>query len=220
MISCIQGFCQFFRFPIFVCEPLEKRPLLFWGDIGYMYVIGKGQSATTVSAPDVAVPLGTGVMIKGTVLDMSPAQKGTPCVSADSMSMQMEYLHLSMPQGGLFNNETTIGVPVSLTAIASDGTPIDLGIVTSNGYSGAFNLAWTPPKEDTYQIIASFAGDDSYGNSISTTAVSVGPAPEKVTIPEQIVPTDYTMTIMGVGIAVIIAVFIAVAAAVLILRKR
>jgi hypothetical protein len=187
---------------------------------GYMYVIGKGKSATTVTAPDVAAQLGTGVMIKGTVLDMSPAQTGTPCVSKDSMSTQMEYLHLGQPQGGIWNNQTIIGVPVTLTAIGSDGTVINLGATTTNGYSGEFDFAWTPPKEGTYQIIASFAGDDSYGSSISTTALSVGPAPEKVTIPEQPVPADYTMTILGVGIAVIIAVFIAAAAAVLILRKR
>jgi hypothetical protein len=187
---------------------------------GYMYVIGKGQSKTTVTAPDVAVSLGTGVMIKGTVIDTSPAQAGTPCVSKESMSMQMEYLHLGQPHGGIWNNETITGVPVLLTAIGSDGTVIDLGTVTTNGYSGEFDKAWTPPKEDTYQIIASFAGDDSYGSSMSTTAVSVGPAPKEISIPEQQVPPDYTMTIVGVGIAVIIAVIIAVAAAVLLLRKR
>ena len=49
---------------------------------GYMYVFGKGKSATTVTAPDVSVPLGTAFTIKGTVLDQSPAQTGTPCVSA------------------------------------------------------------------------------------------------------------------------------------------
>jgi len=187
---------------------------------GYTYVIGKGKSATTVTAPNVAVPLGTGIMIKGTVLDTSPAQAGTPCVSKESMSLQMEYLHLSMPQGGLFNNETITGVPVSLTAIGSDGSYTDLGKTTTNGYSGAFNFAWNPTKEGTYEIIASFAGDDSYGSSMSTTALSVGPAAEEIKIPEQVMPPDYTMTIIGVGIAVIVVVVIAVAAAVLVLRKR
>jgi hypothetical protein len=187
---------------------------------GYMYVIGKGKSATTVTAPDVVVPLGTGVLIKGTVLDMSPAQPGNPAVSKESMSTQMEYLHLSMPQGGLFNNETITGVPVVLTAIGSDGTVIDMGIATTNGYSGAFSFAWTPPKEDTYEIIASFMGDDSYGSSMSTTALSVGPAPEPIQFPEQVTPTDFTMTIVGVGIAIIVAIAIAVAIAVLVLKKR
>ena len=73
-----------------------------------------------------AVPLGTGVLIKGTVLDQSPAQPNTPCVSKDSMSQQMEYLHLQQPIGGLWNNVTIIGVPVSLTAIDSNGTVIRL----------------------------------------------------------------------------------------------
>jgi len=188
---------------------------------GYMYVIGKGKSATTVTAPDVAVPLGTGVAIKGTVLDMSPAQPGTACVSKQSMSQQMEYLHLSMPIGGLWNNETITGVPVALTAIGSDGTYIDLGTATTNGYSGAFTLAWTPPKEGTYEIIASFAGDDSYGSSMSTTGVTVGPAPAEVVLPEQPTPPDYTMTIIYAAIAIIIAVVIAVAiVGVLLYRKR
>ncbi len=187
---------------------------------GYMYVIGKGKSATTVTAPDVAVPLGTGVLIKGTVLDLSPAQTGTPCVSKDSMTLQMEYLHLKMPQGGLFNDETIAGVPVVLTAIGSDGTVIDLGSVTTNGYSGAFNFAWTPTKEGTYEIIASFAGDDSYGSSLSTTAVSVGAAPTQIEFPLAPTPADYTMTIISAAVAIIIAVVIAVAIAVLILRKR
>lgn len=187
---------------------------------GYMYVIGKGESATTVTAPDVAVPLGTGVLIKGTVLDRSPAQAGTACVSKDSMTTQMEHLQLQMPAGGLFNNETITGVPVSLTAIGSDGTVIDLGKTTTNGYSGAFNFAWTPPKEDTYEIIASFAGDDSYGSSMSTTAVSVGPAPATATpgptqTPLQMPPFETYF----VATAVVIVIAIA-AATVLLLRKR
>ena len=62
---------------------------------GYMYVIGKGQSATTVSVGPKAIAQGASVVIEGTVLDQSPAQQGTACVSKDSMSQQMEYLHLS-----------------------------------------------------------------------------------------------------------------------------
>jgi len=187
---------------------------------GYMYVFGKGKSATTVTAPDVAVPLGTGVMIKGTVLDQSPAQPGTPCVSEASMSLQMENLHLQMPVGGVWKNETITGVPVALTAIGSDGSFIDIGIVTTNGYYGTFSKEWIPPAEGSYEIIASFAGDDSYGISAASTAMSVGPAAAEIQFPEQITPIDYTNTIMYVGIAIIIAVVISVALAVLILRKR
>ena len=59
---------------------------------GYVYCYGKGQSETTVTAPDIAVPKGTGMTIKGSVLDLSPAQTGTPCVSVESMDTQMEVL--------------------------------------------------------------------------------------------------------------------------------
>ena len=104
--------------------------------------------------------------------------------------------------------------------MVQNGTAIDLGKVTTNGYSGAFSFAWTPPKEGTYEIIASFAGDDSYSSSLTTTAVSVGPAPVEVQFPETPTPQDYTMTIVGAAIAIIIAVAIAVAIAVPLLRKR
>jgi hypothetical protein len=125
-----------------------------------------------------------------------------------------------MPITGLWGNETITGVPVTLTAIGSDGTVYDLGQTTTNGYGGTFTYAWTPPKEDTYTIVASFAADDSYGSSMATTGVTVGPAPA-VTPPVEIpTPVDYTMTIAYAAIAIIIAVVIAVAVAVLLLRKR
>ena len=111
------------------------------------------------------------MVIKGTVLDQSPAQPGTPCVSKDSMTTQMEYLHMQCPIDGIWGNETITGVPVTLTAIDSNGTVIDFGTTTTNGYYGTFSMAWTPPNEDTYQIIATFAGDESYGSSAAATAV-------------------------------------------------
>jgi len=144
---------------------------------GYMYVYGKGKSATTVTAPETTVPKGTAMLIKGTVTDQSPGQPDTPCVSADSMQTQMEYLHLQLPMDGIWHNETITGVPVYLTAIDSDNNVYDLGTVTTNGYYGIFSYAWTPPKEDVYTIMASFMGDDSYGSSSAATAVNVGPAP-------------------------------------------
>jgi hypothetical protein len=187
---------------------------------GYMYTFGKGKSATTVSAPDVSVPLGTAFTIKGTVLDMSAAQPGTPCVSASSMETQMEYLHLQMPIDGIWHNLTITGVPVTLIAIASDGTVTDLGSVTTNGYYGTFEKAWTPPAEGTYQIIASFASDDSYGSSAAATAVTVGPAPEPYPQPVETTQADYTMIIMGAAAAIIIAVAIVGLLLFLALRKR
>jgi hypothetical protein len=177
---------------------------------GTLYVLGKGKSQTTVTAPDTAVPQGTAVVIKGTVVDLSPAQPGTPAVSKESMSIQMEYLHKQMPIGGLWGNETINGVPVTLTAIGSDGSFVDIGTVTTNGYYGTFGKEWTPPTEGTYEIIASFAGDESYGSSAASTTISVGPAPEPITFPEQTTPADYTMLFNGLIAAVVIAILIGV----------
>jgi hypothetical protein len=173
------------------------------------YVFGKGQSATTVTAPDIVVSKGNGVVIKGTVMDMSPAQPNTPCVSKDSMTTQMEYLHMQYPQDGLWHNATITGVPVSLTAIGAYGSFIDLGSVTTNGYYGAFSKTWTPPTEGDYEIIASFAGDDSYSSSEAATTISVGPTPTTPTPDNnqsEIVIPDYTWIIHAGIIAVIITV--------------
>ena len=174
---------------------------------GYMYVFGKGKTATTITAPDVVISKGNGVVIKGTVLDQSPAQVGTPCVSKDSMSTQMEYLHLQYPQDGIWHNETVTGVPVSLTAIGADGSYADLGTVTTDGYYGTFSKTWTPDIEGDYKIIASFAGDDSYGSSAASTTISIGPAPTTNNNTQQeIVVPDYTMAILGSAIAIMIVV--------------
>ena len=183
----------------------------------YLYVYGKGKSATTVESAPATISKNSQVLIRGTVNDLSPAQPGTPCVAQDSMSTWMEYLHMQAPIDGVWHNATIQGVTVSLTAISSDGNVIDLGSVTTNGYYGTFSKAWTPPAEGTYEIVATFNGDDSYGSSGAATSVSVGPAPVTPDAPEpQIIP-DYTWTIIGGVIAVIIAVAIF---GVLILRKH
>lgn len=195
--------------------PIHDGYVQLFSSDGYMYWFGKGKSATTVTAPDTSIPLGTALTIKGSILDQSPAQPNTPCVSTDSIAAMMEHIHI---QRALPDNIT--GVKVDLTAIASDGSVTSIGSTTTNGYYGTFNLAWTPPKEDTYQIIASFAGDASYGSSSAATGVTVGSAPQQQTQVEPTAPTDITplyYIVAGGVVAVIIAVALAT---VLILRKK
>lgn len=128
---------------------------------GYTYFIGKGKSATTVEAPLSATPLGESIVIKGTVMDLSPAQPNTPCVSQSSMKTQMDYLHMQLPIDGIYNKDVMTGVPVTLAAIDQNGNPIDIGTATTSAYYGTFEMAWTPPAEGTYKIIVSFADDES-----------------------------------------------------------
>jgi hypothetical protein len=187
---------------------------------GVQYVYGKGKSATTVTTPDTAAALGTTAVIKGTIVDLSPAQPNTPCVSKDSMTTQMEYLHRQMPKTGLWNNETIAGVPVTLTAIGSDGSVTNIGTVTSNGYYGSFSCPWTPTKQDTYTIVASFAGDDSYGSSGAAAGLTVGPAPAETTSSNPIVTTQPLIATEGVyALSVVLAIAI-IAVLVLAFRKR
>ncbi len=190
---------------------------------GILYTFGMGQSATTVSAPQTEINQGQSVLVTGTVLDQSPAQPGTPAVSASSMETQMEYLHMQNPIGGTFGNETITGVPVTLTAIGSDGTVYNIATTTTNGYYGTFSYPWTPPKPDTYTITASYAGDGSYGSSQAATGLLVGQAqatatPAPTSGSSDLATSSELMTAMTVGvIAIIIAIAIV---GILLLRKR
>ncbi len=190
---------------------------------GYTYAFGKGQSQTTISGPQMAAAQGQGIVITGSVTDLSPAQPGTPCVSKDSMTIQMEYLHMQHPIDGIGHNATITGVPVTLTAIDSNNKVYDLGSATTDGYYGTFSMAWTPPAEGTYKIIATFAGDDSYGSSAAATAVLVSPAtatptPVVTAAPINAATPNDLMTYMVAGvIAIIIAIAIV---GILLLRKK
>jgi hypothetical protein len=178
---------------------------------GQIYCFGKGKTATTVSVGPKTIANGSSVLIEGTILDQSPGQPGTPCVSAKSQEQWMEYLHMQKPCP-----TNTTGVPVKLEAFGADGSYIDIGTVTSDAY-GNFKSAWKPPKQILYTIMATFAGDDSYWMSYAATGLSVGPAPaapEPVEIPAY---PDYTPMF-----AVLIAAVVVVAILVVydIFRKR
>jgi hypothetical protein len=137
------------------------------------------------------------------------------------MTTQMEYLHMQLPIDGIWHNVTMTGVPVTLTALDENGNPTNIGTATTSGYYGTFELAWTPPAEGIYRIVASFEGDDSYGSSGAATAISVGPAPSTTdTIQPVTAAFDYTplyYAVASAAAAIIIAIAIV---GVLTLRKR
>jgi outer membrane protein assembly factor BamB len=180
-------------------------------DDGYMYVYGKGKSAATVSAPQTSIPLGESIVLTGTVLDQSPAQPNAPCVSKESMTLQMQYLHMQMPIGGLWGNETMTGVPVSLDTLDPNGNYVHIGDVTTDGYSGTFGFTWEPEVPGQYQVTATFMGDDSYGSSFATTYVNIAEAAATVTpMPFEKAP-DYTgllYALLAVGIIAILLILV------------
>ncbi|MGE5637324.1 MAG: PQQ-binding-like beta-propeller repeat protein, partial [Chloroflexota bacterium] len=181
-----------------------------------MYVFGKGQSATTVSVPQTQITTNESVIISGTVLDQSPGQPGTACVSAQSMSEWMNHLHT---QGPIPTN--VIGVPVSIDAVDPNNNFVNIAKVTTD-MSGTFSYVWTPTITGPYKITATFAGDDSYGSSYAQTAAIVVNAPQAPATPEPIqinaaTPTDVMTYSLIAAIAVIIALAIV---AVLVLKRR
>jgi hypothetical protein len=188
-----------------------------WAD-GYTYIIGKGQSATTVTAGPKASALGDTVVIEGTVMDLSPAQPNTPCVSDVSMKTQMDYLHMQLPIGGITGKDTMTGVPVYLSALDSNNNWEDIGTVTSNAYYGTFSCSWTPPIEGNYTIVATFAGSASYSSSGASTAIVVGPpaSPYPTPIPPE-TPVDYMPMMYAILACVIIAIVLSLVA---LFRKR
>lgn len=149
------------------------------GYAGYdnqIYCYAPGLSKTTVTAPDVSVPLGSTVMIRGTVTDQSPGKtaigvpaEGTPAVSDENMDEWMAYLYMQQPKP---TNVT--GVTVKLTAIDPNGNLQNIGEVTTD-MNGKYGIAWTPPIEGTYHITARFEGSNSYYSSEDTTYITVGP---------------------------------------------
>ena len=201
--------------------PAAEGYLTIPGADGVLYVYGKGESATTAKAPDTAVTSGESVMIQGSVLDLSPAQPNTPCVSKESMATQMEYLHIQHPVDGIYHNVTITGVPVSLDAIDPNGNSVHIGDATTEGYSGTYGFVWTPANAGKYQITATFKGDDSYGSSFATTysvVQAAAPSPTQTTTSSTI---DVATPVATYVIAGVIAIIIAIAiATVVILRKH
>jgi hypothetical protein len=184
-------------------------------DNGIMYGIGKGQTETSVSGPDVAVAKGTSVLLSGSVLDMSPGAPNTPAVSDADMSEWMDYMYGQ--NATLINNPPEPnGVPVKFAFKQADGSWKDIDEVTSDSH-GNFGFMWTPPDEGNFEVKAMFLGSESYFGSSDTTYVAVGPAAAAggVIQPEQpLISTDIAIIIAVIAVAIVAAV------AYLALRKR
>ena len=166
-----------------------------------IYCFGKGQTVTTVEAPMTAITAGSSVVIQGTVTDQSAGAKGTPAIADASMSPWMEYLYMQQPMP---TNAT--GVEVTLDAIDPNNNFVHIGTVTSDT-SGLFHCAWkTPDVPGEYTVIATFAGSESYYASYAETAMVISEAPPATPPPAYPQPIDPTWTIVGIGIAIIIAV--------------
>jgi hypothetical protein len=191
-----------------------------------IYAIGKGPSALTVEAPSADITLGSGLVIRGTVIDTSAGTQqeqqkanfpyGVSVVSDASQGDWMAYVYMQKPKP-----TNTTGVQVTIDVIDANNNYRTIGTATTDS-SGAFSLQWTPDIEGKYTVIATFAGSESYWPSASETAFAVDPAapiPTPASLPASNIATttDLMIYIAVAAIAIIVAIAIAT---VLILRKR
>jgi outer membrane protein assembly factor BamB len=178
-----------------------------------VYAIGKGPSSMTVTAPDVAVAANTPVLIRGTIMDVSPGTdstelklrfpNGVPAVSDADMSEWMLHVYKQFPQ------PMATGVPVSIDAIDPNGNYVTLGTTVSDA-NGGFSFKFTPDKEGQYYIYALFDGSAAYYKTDAYTSLLVMPATENSSM-------QYALYAFIVGIVlIIVVVFIGL----LILKKK
>jgi len=185
------------------------------GENGMQYCIGKGKTATTLEAPLIASTLGQSIVLRGTVLDMSPGAPDTPAVSDEDMDEWMDYLYGQ--NATLLNSPPTpAGVSLRLSAVDPNGNVVDIGTVTSDS-NGLFKKMWKPEIAGEYTVYATFDGSNSYWGSYATTAVGVTEAPAETAEPPVQSAPDNTLLLYGILVAVIVAIVIGLLA---LFRKR
>ena len=198
-----------------------------------VYAVGRGPTRTTVSAPDVGVSVGSTIVIRGTVTDVSPGTRdkaiqlrfpdGVPAVADECMGEWMLYVYKQFPRPA-----NVKGVWVKLDAInVYTGEYLDLG-GTHTDEAGFYTVAWTPPKEGLWKILATFPGSKGYWPSFAQTSIAVtpppAPAPTPAT-PEQVTTLQTTVETIGPQITammalIAIAIIIGIANIALYARKK
>jgi len=215
-----------FRFTVWGGDPMiaDSTAVIFSTYDNSIYAVGKGPSATTVTAPDTVQPLGKSVLVKGMVTDASPGTNdavvkmrfpnGVPAVSDESVGEWMKYVYIQFPRPA---NAT--GVEVVIEVLDPNNNYYEVARATSDA-SGYFGCEFTPEVPGLYKIIASFEGSKAYYGSFAETFITVEEVPQSTPPPT---PTPAPMTdmyIMGSTAGIIVAIVVVGLLLVLLLRKR
>ena len=189
-----------------------------------VYAIGKGPTQTTVSAPDIGVPFGTNVLVKGMVTDISPGTNedalkmrfpnGVPAVSDANQSDWMLYVYKQ------FARPTDIvGVDVTLSVLDPNNNCYEVATTTSDA-SGFFSAEFEPEVPGKYTIVATFEGSKAYYGSFAETAITVEEAPAATPVPTPEPESVADLYFVPMSIGMIIAIIVVGLVLVLMLRKR
>jgi hypothetical protein len=190
-----------------------------------IYAIGKGPSALTVTAPDSGVTVGSKMVIKGTVKDISSGTQdyalaarfpnGVPVVSDDSMSSWMLYVYKQFERPA---NAT--GVPISIDVLDSNGNYRNIGTATSDS-TGKFTFTWAPDIPGDFTVIATFHGSKayypSYDETFFTANTAAPTAPPVATAAPSMADLYFVPSVVAIIIVIIV---VGAVLALLMLRKR
>ena len=190
-----------------------------------IYVIGRGPSQTTVNAPNAAIMYGQGLVIRGTVTDVSAGTKqtqqaadfpnGVPVCSDASMREWMGYVYQQQPMPTNFT-----GVTVQLYVLDSNGNYRPIGTATTDA-TGSYSLTWTPDIPGNFTVLANFEGTNGYWPSYSETTFNMMNAPAATATPTPTPTSVADMYFVPSVIAIIVVIIIGFAVlAILTLRKR
>lgn len=190
-----------------------------------IYSVGRGPSATTVTASPKVTQLSSSVLIEGTVIDTAAGTKqkeqaarfpnGVPAVADESMTNWMKYVYQQGPRP-----TDAVGVPVTIDVIDANNNYRNIGTATTDAH-GFFSFKWDPDIEGKYTVIATFGGTKGYWPSTAVSAFAVDPAPQTPSEPQQQPPSVADMYfIPAVAGIVIMLIIVLVLLAVMLFRKH
>jgi hypothetical protein len=189
-----------------------------------VYSLGKGPSQLTVTAPDVATTVGTPIVIRGTVTDISAGTtqneqaarfpNGVPAVSDSSQGAWMAYVYMQKAKP-----TDTTGVPVTLSVYDANGNYRTIG-TTATDASGMFTYAWSPDIEGQYIVVASFEGSNSYYGSASESSFYAMAEPATPTpVPTQAPSAADLYFIPAVAALAVLSIIVLVMLALMMFKK-
>jgi outer membrane protein assembly factor BamB len=189
-----------------------------------IYVMGKGPSQTTVSAPTLSVTIGNSVLIQGSVTDISAGTQqneqtarfpdGVPVSSDASMKDWMGYVYQQQVKPTDFK-----GVQVTLSVLDSNGNYRVIGTANTDS-TGHYSFVWTPDILGKYDVTATFAGTQAYWPSAQETTFNIQDAAATATPQPTQAPSIADLYFLPISIVIIIAIFVVGAATILVQRKK
>jgi hypothetical protein len=196
----------------------------FNGYDNQIYSVGRGPTTLNVEAPTLASTLGSHLVIRGSLYDVSAGTqqneqasrfaKGVPVSSDESMAGWMGYVYQQQEFPSNFK-----GVDVTIDVLDANGNYRNIGTATTDA-SGAYSLTWMPDIPGDYTVVATFHGTNGYWPSYAETSFTVDPAAATPS-PSPAPPASNTdMYVLASAVAIIVVILVAAAIIVLVLRKR